>query len=53
MAEHETDEERDRRFETEEDLRTVVDAARIQKDGERMKAVKQLADEQRKALGGV
>lgn len=50
---HETEAVRDKRFQAEQDVRTLVDAEKIKKDPQRLKAARASAKEQRAALDKV
>ncbi len=43
----------DKKFEAEQDLRTLIDAAKIKSDSKRMQAAMKMAREQRKALSDI
>ena len=49
----ETEAQRDKRFQAESDMRTLVEAARIKRDKSRREAAMKMAREQRKALAEV
>ena len=48
-----TDAEVDARFEAENDVRTLVEASRVQSDSKRLKAAQAMAKEQQNALKNV
>ena len=50
MTAHETNKQRDARFEAESDVRTLVQAEEIKKDTKRMAAAMKMATEQKVAL---
>lgn len=53
MAAHETDKQRDARFQAESDVKSLVEADRIKKDKTRMSAAMKSAREQKAALENV